>query len=460
MPGNPEATSPDQPPGPTVSRWLLPIGLFLLAGAVRTIVWPTVFVGGHVMVVGNDTYYHLRRILYACADWPRAVGFDPFLNFPDGARAIWPPFLDVAIAAVVRLGSAGTAEDVERIAIWVPPVIGAAVVAGVFLLVRRHFGSAGGVLGALALCFTPAHVWYSQLSFVDHHVAVAGVAIALFAVVLALSDSLGGPDAPRRERRLALGAGLLLSLGVHVWTGFLLHQVILLAPALLALLVIEERERARRLTTALAWIHGVPLVLVAPFGLGQEWSQSEVASFTPIALSNFHPWFFGVLTVFFVACTASFGRAPGDTRLRRSGTALVVGVLCLASIVPLLAGIAGGIADSLDFFLKSQPSMGQVAESLTILRFGGQAEPSLAPALRFASGLFLLGPLCGLAVWLAARGDEARVRAGWILWWTVAWTGCALVQSRLANSLSVANAIAFGAAAQLALGGLAGRGLG
>ena len=90
LPGNEAATSPDHAPGSAASRWLLPIGLFLLAGAIRIIVWPSVFVGGHVMVVGNDTYYHLRRILYACANFPGSVGFDPFLNFPDGARAIWP----------------------------------------------------------------------------------------------------------------------------------------------------------------------------------------------------------------------------------------------------------------------------------------------------------------------------------------------------------------------------------
>ena len=47
-----------------VRRSAAPLGLFLLALAVRALPWRTVFDGDRVLLFGNDAYYHLRRIRY------------------------------------------------------------------------------------------------------------------------------------------------------------------------------------------------------------------------------------------------------------------------------------------------------------------------------------------------------------------------------------------------------------
>ena len=39
--------------------------------------------------------------------------FDPFENFPDGGRALWPPLHDAALALMARLGGSTAAERPE-----------------------------------------------------------------------------------------------------------------------------------------------------------------------------------------------------------------------------------------------------------------------------------------------------------------------------------------------------------
>ena len=102
--------------------------------AVRALPWPTVLGSDRLYFTGMDAYYHMRRILYSLERFPSVLDFDPYVNFPHGAKAIWPPLFDGALAWLVlpfyRMGGAETA---ERAVVWGPPLLGAATVVALSL---------------------------------------------------------------------------------------------------------------------------------------------------------------------------------------------------------------------------------------------------------------------------------------------------------------------------------------
>ena len=77
-------------------------GLLALALTLRLAGWPDVFEGGAVHPVGNDAYYHLRRIVYSLVHFPALLDFDPYINFPEGAKPIWTPVFDWGVALLMR----------------------------------------------------------------------------------------------------------------------------------------------------------------------------------------------------------------------------------------------------------------------------------------------------------------------------------------------------------------------
>src|SRR5262249_24647289 len=121
-------------------RVLAPVGLFLLALAVRALPWRTVFVGEGVRLFDHDSYYHLRRIGWSLAHSPRCLDSARSLSFPEGGRAIWPPAFDWLVAlAAPPFARPGEPASIERAAVWVPPLLGAATVVVLFRLARRYF---------------------------------------------------------------------------------------------------------------------------------------------------------------------------------------------------------------------------------------------------------------------------------------------------------------------------------
>ena len=96
---------------PALARWRLfglpallrastPIGLFFAALAVRCVTWRSVYQSDGVYPFGNDAFYHLRRIVYSVVRFPDVLDFDRYINYPEGAKPIWSPLFDWAVAAV------------------------------------------------------------------------------------------------------------------------------------------------------------------------------------------------------------------------------------------------------------------------------------------------------------------------------------------------------------------------
>lgn len=430
-----------------LARWLTALGLFTLALGVRALPWRDVLTDERVYFTGNDAYYHMRRIVYSVANFPQALEYDAYLNFPVGAKPIWSPLLDWLIAAMALpfmrdLGSGGL-EDLERFAVWVPPVLGACTVVMTWALARRYFDASVGALAGLLLAVLSGHFWYSQVGFVDHHAAVAPLGLTLLAGGMALlAAEARGAATWGAATATGAAAGLLLL----VWPGGLLHLALVQLGLGVAWLTLADGARAAAFAWRLALLHGVAFAIVAPLSLGNTWPQW--GSFSPVVLSDFQPWYLGAGALLAASCAVVFGRLGHDaTRWRRVGIATSLGGLLLGASAVVVPDLAPGAGDAWSWLAKRDAFQVHVAESQPLLIDGGRLD--FQAAARRLTFFFFALPLAlpGLAFAVRRRPDRAAL---WLLLgWTAAFLGLTLLQRRFFNSLSAGLTIAFAASVVL-----------
>ncbi|MEN8159594.1 MAG: STT3 domain-containing protein, partial [Myxococcota bacterium] len=238
---------------------LTALGLLALAFGLRILnVGYVLGAAGVRFPSGRDELYHVRKIVYQVLRFPETLDFDRYVSFPFGAKPVWPPFLDWAIAAGVRaLGVAGDALAVERVIVWWPPLLGAVTVALLAEIGRRRFSLVAGVVAGLVLAVVPAHHVHSQLGQVDHQVVVG------FFTVLLLGGAMAWHAAP--SAGLAVGVGAVMAAGLVSSPGALLPILPVQAATGLWVLAAPGREvaSARARTAALAHAAAAALVLPA-----------------------------------------------------------------------------------------------------------------------------------------------------------------------------------------------------
>jgi len=426
---------------PRLPSWLVGLAFGALALAVRALPYPRVFLDGSVIPFGNDAWYHLRRITYSVLHFPAVLSFDRYINYPEGAKPIWTPLFDWSVALLVRpFFVPGDLASVERIAVWVPPVLGALTVVLLFCLARRHFDLATASVSAALLCVLPAHFWYSQLGFVDHHAAVALVSAGLLAACMHFVS--GDPAAAERGwRRGTLSTGLLLGLALLVWPGSLLH--VALAEVGLVVFVLTRPSRSAALSAARSFTCAQLLAcfLVAPFAAGAEWPQWS--AFSPLVLSRFQPWFFGVLALLALASALLWSRsALGNSPAARAASALGLGLSVLVLGLVFRPELSNGLSEAWTWLSRDEEFQLAVSESKPLLMQQGRF--SLDRALSRLTGFVVLFPLIWLAAlaWARRRPDRAPL----LLWlgWTLALAGATLAQRRFFNSFSLPFALLVG----------------
>jgi dolichyl-diphosphooligosaccharide--protein glycosyltransferase len=423
-----------------------PVALFAAALLVRAANWREVFTDSFVLPVDHDTWYHLRRIAWTLARFPDVLAFDPYLNFPDGAKPIWTPVFDWGAAALLRLlvrpvGEGGLG-DLERLAMWLPPLLGALTVVAAWQIGRRHFGVwAGGVAGA-SLCLISGHYWYTQVGFLDHHAALGLAVIWLLGAQLALWQAEeAGAEAAAWRATLFGGAAIAATFGV--WPGGLLHVALLEAGAVVFALSRPDAARARRFAVRRAAACALAALLLAPLCLGNRWPQWGRLS--PVVLSDFQPWLLGSGALCWLACAAVWrGRlaAPGRRLLVLAAAALgVAGVGLL-----LLPGLREGAFDAWRWLAKREGFQARVAESQPLLFEAG--ELALGIALTRLSLFGLLFPLFGAALAWRLRGRPERARAWLLLGFTAALYAVTLLQRRFFDTASIGIALSLGLGAR------------
>ena len=427
-------------------RRLVPLALFFGALAVRALFWREVVGSGEVLPVDPDSWYHLRRIAYSLHAFPAVLDFDPYLNFPAGAKPIWTPVFDWCAALLLRpfVGplDAGGYDRLARWGMWLPPLLGAGTVVWTWAVARRHFGALAAAVAGVALCLVSGHFWYTQIGFLDHHAALGLAFVGLLAAQLAwLAHEQAGSSAG--AWRAALGGGVAIAATFAVWPGGLLHVALFELCAWAFVLTSADAARAQRRALRRAASFGLATALLAPLCLGNTWPQWGRAS--PVVLSDFQPWLLGSATAVWLAC-AGLWRARGASRggraLQFAAAVAAVAALGLA----LLPDLRAGLADAWRWLAKAESFQAQVAESKPLL-FDERGLSFDIAAIRLS--LFGLAyPLA--AAWLGwrvrRRDERARV-------WTLLGVGAGLfaatlLQRRFFDVGTIPIALALGLAAR------------
>jgi len=425
-----ESSPPDRGrQGP--SFWRLGLFSFVAAALVRASPWQTVFTPGGVLLHDGDGYAHMWRIWNAAAGLAPLSARDSFTNFPDGGEVIWPPLFDGLLAfTIATLGLDRSAAEV--LCAWVPLVLGALAVVLAAWWAASFFSMAAGWVTGLLLAVLPGSFLYTQLGYLDHHAAVTLIGTALLGgamSVVAANDA--GP------RGWSVGAAVLAAVALLIWSGALLHLLVLQAGLLLWAVAAHDCALARARTVRLAFAQGLTAIGIIPFSL-RDWEI--YGAYSPLVPSLFQVVWLGAGAVaLFLAWGIWAWPAFSCTRPRRlaSATALAgLGVVAAFAFIPeltrVLSGSASWFTGDVDFLVGITELAPLTQSGFSGLRWG--------PFI-YLSPLILGFPVACL--WLCMRRPRPEV---WLLTsWAIVFLTLTLNQLRFVNTFVVAFAIVMGA---------------
>jgi dolichyl-diphosphooligosaccharide--protein glycosyltransferase len=325
--------SPDYFPSKTIDRktiYLL-LAIFLFAFFLRSIPFLGItFVDNRVIFCDTDPYYHMRRIVHMLENNFNNIGFDYYLNYPEGAASFWPYGFEKLVAYFVWILSAGnpSKEFIEQGACWFPPLMGAATIFLVWLIGRELFSNKVGLLAAFLFALQPTHIDYSRLGKIDHHVAEVFSAILIYYCFVKVLKLL-----PKINFWSAL-TGVAIWFSYVMWSGATLYVMPLYATMYISLFVIQPENYKKYLLSYLFITVTALLFLLYPC-LTSYYSKydaihfltGKTARFTHDALSLFQISMFIGISAFFAFILVAFRLLkPADKKMSviiLSGTTLV-----------------------------------------------------------------------------------------------------------------------------------------
>ena len=421
-------------------RWTAPLGLALLSFLVRAMPATTVYASDRVTFFGMDAYYHMRRVAYGLARFPESLTFDPYINFPHGAKPIWPPFFDAAVSlGVLPFYTWGGIEAAESAAVWIPPLLGTATVLVLYFLALRFFGFPVALLSGLLLAVSSGHYWFSQVGFLDHHAAVALTSTIVLASSMGLLAQLEDPRNETSTTRMAVTTGLAMALAFLVWPGSLLHVALAEAGFLLYIATRKRIKDAAQAAGAVCWVNAIAAAVIAPWSWGNHWPQWS--DFSPAVLSNFQPWFLAALALYALVLRGTWTRGQDRGALRRLGDQGVLAALVVGASLFLFPGLLDSFGDAWQWLSKDEAFQASVAESQPLLMLDGKFSLRIAEG-RLSRFIYIL-PLALFALAASTRTRKDRAAIGLLVLWTVGLVAVTLVQRRFFNSLSISMAIVF-----------------
>lgn len=396
--------------------------------------------GGEVRPFGTDSYYHLRRIEAAIRHFPTLIEFDPYLNFPTGARQPYEPGLDLLLASFVRLLSFSEQPSFQHVAALssvAMPFLGLLVIPLYADFARRLGGVEAQRAAALLLAVLPGVTFTSLVGQVDHHVLeplVMGLPIWL---VLRAQEESG-------RFHLSLLAGLSLGAGLFFWRGMLL-------PALLLALFVGVRavwmslkgllDHFTRDVAPFMFLTAAAVALLPPALVPAQ------EPFTYFTISLLQPLTLGLLAlglfllgVFAVQLASLRARQEALQKAPRVlELVLATVMLGLAGGAPLLlvgavhAPLGENLLAGLGFLSRGDVFVQTVGEQRPLLR-SDEGTFTLSYLLTFYGGFVLVWPW---AVWggyqvgapLRARQLTAGVLPDFRWWLVILWTGVAAVMA-------------------------------
>jgi len=360
--------------------WLLAttIGVFL-----SMLVIDAAFFEGEYIPMGNDSFYHARRMLDTAVGERGFYQFDDRTHVPDGSWIPWPWAYDYLMGQAAWLAQwLRPSTDPMGFLSYVP-VAWLAVNAALFLAAAAQAGLtlANRAMAMLAFALAPFVQLMHMVGKVDHHfieftfvLLVTWLGLRLFSV--------------KQDRAAAIGLGLALGLAPGFHNGLFILQVPILVSVGLLWLRGEKLARQDLLALAVS-LMAATVAIVLPSGPFQQ------GMFEFGLLSWFH--------LYVAACTSVVLVFVGRRDFDKKSLLTLIGI-CLLLALPLLGQLLHGAA----FLSRDISILDGVLEAMSpYTLFFDQFGPLRTVA--HYSWLLLLAPILLIYyLWCAARRCPPR----------------------------------------------------
>ncbi|AFC98953.1 putative membrane oligosaccharyl transferase, required for N-linked glycosylation [Methanocella conradii HZ254] len=421
-------------------------GIMLLGLVIRSLPALYCIVGGKVIFLDLDAYYHMRRTIYALHHFPAVNNFDSYVDYPYGFYIGWPPLFDIITAAAGLLAGLGRPDalTIEIAASVMPVLMGVATIALTYFIVKDVMNEKAALLAALLMAIMPGAIFRSLFTIVDHHALEVLVSLTMYLLFLRSVSSAKKSGLSISSLRPALvyaiAAGVATACMVFSWDGAPIFISIIVAYAIAQYAYDAlHKERSDYLAIAGVILSSMALIIVAP--IVATGAKNPKIAFSAFSLSWFHiiyllsiVFFFiatGVISIVLYKCKARWYTMPAII-IAMAATAATALKLALPDF---LTGIELGIA----YLGGSIKVMSTIAEAEPLFIVSDQL--SLTVPWSFFS---IAGPIAvlGLIAYLFSLKDKKLKNAElFLLVWTIIMIILGLMQKRFMNLLAVNVAI-------------------
>ena len=142
-------------------------------------------IAGGVTFRGNDPWYHFRETMYLLEEFPSAMPFDPWTNYPTGNSADqFGTLFDQIVSGFILLTSFGdpAPEYAGLIMLIAAPVFAVAAVVPAYLIAARFGGRGPALAGIAVLALLPGTFLNYSLLHLQYQFARRGWVASIQAV--------------------------------------------------------------------------------------------------------------------------------------------------------------------------------------------------------------------------------------------------------------------------------------
>lgn len=383
-----------------------PFFIWLFAGIIALLACSIYFSAAHFkgeyLPLGNDSFYHARRILDAVRNHGVLYQFDPRIHAPEGSLLVWPWGYDYLIAQLVRLGVyCGLSSDPMAILIWIPTI---SVLGSIALLVHLsgllRLSSWPMTLAALCMALSPTTQFLHGVGQIDHHYAEMMLVIAALACGLKWLNEQDSTTA-------AITLGLVFGCAPAIHNGLFVLQIPFLVT--LAIRWLQGISMPQRPTAAFA-----VALLVATTAISVPSVSFREGNFEFYTLSWFH---------LYVAFCTAFAATFLALRPCTKRNACIFAVAALLLTLPIL----GQIRMAQSFVAGSFKWLETIAEMKSPLKEAFTPE-----------GAKIISNIYTYLVWVAPLTFALCVWQGWrdrklprLLFWIASIAGLTLLAAQV-----------------------------
>jgi len=324
---------------------LLSIWIFssLLAAVFAFEFTQATYLDGKWYPVGNDSFYHARRILDAINPEIGLYQFDPNIHMPEGSWLTWPWAYDWLMAQVVLIWQYFDPTKDSMMIITHMAVYWLFVNSGLLVLVGVVLNLRAGLIAIMMLGYAmlPLTQGLHGVGQIDHHY------VEHTFILLTLLTGLAWLKRPEESWRACL-LGISLGIAPAFHTGLFILQ----APVLLTLFILWLRDSYPPKDGALTLAIALTLATLAALLPSEPFHQGQ---FEFPVLSWFHLYIAAISTLF-IACMAKYRY----TRKALAGLCL----LGLALLIPIWQDTVSGAS----FLTQKLLLLDQISETKSPLQ--------------------------------------------------------------------------------------------